>query len=100
MDIKNNNRTRGLSLLPFDCQACVLRHSSDGTIYLNQGDLVLSTDMDACKTNPEPYIAAIKLVPNFESTISNCPIPLTLFSKSLNQCSPEIISYVCALEID
>ena len=63
MDIKNDSRTNGLSLSNSDCQACVLRPSSESTIYINQGDLVLSPDTDACKTTPEPYIATIKLAP-------------------------------------
>ena len=63
MDIKNDSRTHGLSLSTIDCQACVLRPSCESTIYNNQGDLVLSPHMDACKTTPEPYIATINLAP-------------------------------------
>ena len=54
MDIKNDSRTHGLSLSTIDFQACVLRPSCERTFYINQGDLVLSPDMDACKTTPEP----------------------------------------------
>ena len=63
MDIKNDSRTNGFSLSTIDFQACVLRPSCESTIYINQGNLVLSPDMDACKTTPEPYIATIKLAP-------------------------------------
>ena len=63
IDVKNDSRSNGLSLSTIDCQTCVLRPSCDSTLYINQGDLVLSPDMDACKTTPEPYIATIKLVP-------------------------------------
>ena len=73
MDIKNDSRTHGLSLSTIDCQACVLRQSCESTIYNNQGDLVLSPDMDACKTTPEPYIATIKLAPPLNQVFQNVP---------------------------
>ena len=63
IDVNNDSRSNGLSLSTIDCQACVLRPSRESTLYINQGDLVLSPDMDACKTTPEPYIATIKLAP-------------------------------------
>ena len=53
MDFKND-RTQGLSLTTIDFQACVLRPRCYSTIYINQGDLVLSPNMDACKATPEP----------------------------------------------
>ena len=72
MDIKNDSRN-GLSLSTIDCQACVLRPSCESTIYINQGDLVLSPDMDACKTTPAPYIATIKLAPPLNQVFQNVP---------------------------
>ena len=73
IDIKNDSRSNGLSLSTIDCQACVLRPSCESTLYINQGDLVLSTDMDACKTTPEPYIATIKLAPPLNQVFQNVP---------------------------
>ena len=73
MDIKNDNRTHGLSLSTIDCQACVLRPSCESTIYINQSDLVLSPDMDACKTTLEPYIATIELAPPLKKVFQNVP---------------------------
>ena len=70
-DIKNDSRTNGLSLSTIDCQACVRRPSCESTIYINQGDLVLSPDMDACKTTPEPYLATIKLAPPLNQFFQN-----------------------------
>ena len=74
MDIKNESRTHGLSLSTIDCQACVLRPSCESTIYNNQGDFVLSPDMEACKTTPEPYIATIKLAPPLNQVFQKVPI--------------------------
>ena len=54
IDIKNDSRSNGLSLSTIDCQACVLRPSCESTLYIIQGDLFLSPDMDACRTTPEP----------------------------------------------
>ena len=73
IDIKNDSRSNGLSLSTIDCQACVLRPSCESTPYINQGDLVLSPDMDACKTTPEPYIATIKLAPPLNQVFQNVP---------------------------
>ena len=74
MDIKIDSRTNRLSLSTIDCQACVLRPSCASTIYINQGDLVLSPDMDACKTTSEPYIAIIKLAPPLNQVFQNAPL--------------------------
>ena len=63
MDIKNDSGTHGFSLSTLDFQAGFLQPSCASTFYNHQGDLVLSPDMDACKTTPEPYIATIKLAP-------------------------------------
>ena len=73
IDIKNDSRSNGLSFSTIDCQACVLRPSCESTLYINQGDLVLSPDMDACKTTPEPYIATTKLAAPLNQVFQNVP---------------------------
>ena len=74
IDIKNDSRSNGLSLSTLDCQAFVLRPCCGSTLYINQGDLVLSPDLDACKTTPEPYIATIKLAPPLNKVFQNVPL--------------------------
>ena len=73
MDIKNDSRINGLSLSTIDCWACVLRPICESTVYINQDNLVLSPDMDACKTAPEPYIATIKPAPPLNHVFQNFP---------------------------
>ena len=73
MDIKDDSRSNGLSLSTIDCQARVLRPSCESTIYINQGDLVLSPVMHACETTPEPYLATIKLAPSLNQVFQNVP---------------------------
>ena len=63
MDRRKDSRTRGLNLSTIDCQACFFQPSRESTIYINQGDLVLSPEMDAGRTTREPYIATTKLAP-------------------------------------
>ena len=92
VDIKNNSQTHGLSLSSIDCQACVLRPSCQSTIYINQGDFVLSPDMDAYRTTPEPYIATIKLAPALKQVFQNVPFDRFQLSKLLSWCCPEINS--------
>ena len=79
MNIKNDSRTHGLSLSTIDCQACVFRPSCESTIYINQGDLVLSPDMEACKTTTEPYIATIKLAPPLNQIFQKVPFDRLTF---------------------
>ena len=74
MNLKNDSRTHGLSLSFIDCQACVLRPGCESTIYINQGDLVLTPGVDACKTTPEPYIDTLNLVPPLYQFFQNVPI--------------------------
>ena len=95
MDIKDDSRTNGLSLSTIDCQACVLRPSCESTIYINQADLVLSPDMDACKTTPEPYIATIKLAPPLYQVFQNVPLdPLNFPSYSIGSARKSILESV------
>ena len=69
----NESLTNGLSLSTIDCQACVFRPSCESTIYINRGGLVLSPDMDARKTTPEPLIATLKLAPPLNQVFQNVP---------------------------
>ena len=62
-DLKNDSRTNGLALSTIDCHACVFRPYCKKKIYVNQDNLVMKLDMEACKTTPEPYIAMIKTAP-------------------------------------
>ena len=73
MDLKNDTRTQGLSLSTTDCQAGVFRPSCESTIYIKQGDLVLSPDMDTSKTTPDLYIEANKLAPSLNQIFQNVP---------------------------
>ena len=70
---QNYSRTNGLSLSTIDCPACVLRPSCESTIYINQGNLVLLPDMDACKMTPKPYITTIKPEPPLNQVFRNVP---------------------------
>ena len=92
---ESDSRTNGLSLSTIDCQACVLRPSCESTIYINQGDLVLSPDMDACKTTPEPYIAKIKPAPPLNQVFQNVPFNRLNFpSKSIGAAQKSILESV------
>ena len=73
MDIENGSRTNALSRLIIGCQACVLRPSSESTIYINQGDIVLSPEGDECKTTLDSYIATIKLALPLNQVFQNGP---------------------------
>ena len=79
MDLKIESRMNGLSLSITNSQACLLRPSCDSTIHVNQGDLVLKPDMDACKTTPEPYLATIKIAHPLNQVLENVPFFDSIF---------------------
>ena len=99
MDIKNDSRTKGLSLSSTDCQACVPRPCCENTIYINLSDLVLSPDMDACKTTAEPYIATIKLAPPLNQIFQNVPFDRRNFPKYSTRAARKAILESVQLEL-
>ena len=99
MDIKNDSRTNGFSLSATDCQACVPRPSCESTIYINHSDLVLSLDMDACKTTAEPYIATIKLASPLNQVFQNVPFDRRNFPKYSTRAARKAILESVQLEL-
>ena len=71
--VKNDSRQQGVTISNVHCQACVLRPSCSSSLSLNQGDLVLSPDMDFCETQPEPFYAKIELTPSLEQVFRHVP---------------------------
>ena len=63
IQMKNDSRLAGFSISTLSCQACLIRPSCTSTLSFNQGDLVLSPDMDFCESKPEPLVASIELTP-------------------------------------
>ena len=71
--MKNDSRLAGFSISTLSCQACLIRPSCTSTLSFNQGDLVLSPDMDFCESKPEPLVASIKLTPSLAQVIKHVP---------------------------
>ena len=46
---------------------------SNPTVIVNQGDLVLSSDMDSCKDTPEPFLATIKMARPLKQAFEDVP---------------------------
>ena len=59
--MKNDSRSAGFTISTLTCQAFVVRLSCSSTLSFNQGDLVLTPDMNFCETHPLPLIASIQL---------------------------------------
>ena len=64
--MKNDSRSAGFTISTLTCQACIVRSSCSSTLSFNQGDLVLTPDMDFCETHPLPLIASIQLTPSLD----------------------------------
>ena len=76
-------------------QACLMPPSCTSTLSFNQGDLVLSSDMDFCETNHEPLVATVALTPSFEQVLRHVPQTSNVFKVySLGEAWQSIIGSV------
>ena len=71
--MNNDSRSVGFTIITLTCQACIVRHSCSSTLSFNQGDLVLTPDMDFCETHPLPLIAFIQLTPSLDQVFKQVP---------------------------
>ena len=95
LQVKNDSRTHGISVTKVMCQACLMRPSCTSTLSFNQGDLVLSPDMDFCESNPEPFVATVALTPSLEHVFKHVPQTSNVFNVySLGEARQSIIDSV------
>ena len=95
LHMKNASDIHGVSVSMILCQACILRPSCHSTLTLNQGDLVLEPDMDYCSTSPEPFFAAIELIPSLEQVFKHVPHSNHVFhAYSLGEARHSVLSSV------
>ena len=88
LQVKND----AISVTKVMCQACLIRQSCTSTLSFNQGDLVLSLDMDFCRTNPEPFVATVTLTPSLEQIFKHVPQTSNVFNVySLGEARQSII---------
>ena len=71
--MKNDSRSAGFTISTLTCQACIVRPSCSSTLSFNQGNLVLTPDMDFCATHPLPLIASIQLTPSLGQVFKHVP---------------------------
>ena len=71
--MKNDSRSAGFTFSTLTCQVCISRPSCSSTLSFNQGDLVLTPDMDFCETHPLPLIASIQLTPSLDQVFTHVP---------------------------
>ena len=70
IQMKNDSRLAGYSISTL---SCLIRPSCTSTLSFNQGDLVLSPDMDFCESKPEPLVASIELTPSLAQVFKHVP---------------------------
>ena len=71
--MKNDSRSAGFTISTSTCQACIVRPSCSSTHSFNQGDLVITPDMEFCGTHPLPLIASIQLTPSLDQVFKHVP---------------------------
>ena len=95
LQVKNDSRTHGISVTKVMCQPCSMRPSCTSTLSFNQGDLVLSPDMDFCETNPELFVSTVALTPSLEQVFKHVPQTSNVFNVySLGEAWQSIIDCV------
>ena len=77
--MKNDSRSAGFTISTLTCQACMVGPSCSSTLSFNQGDLVLTPDMDFCETHALPVIASIHLTPSLDQVFKHVPSPSSQF---------------------
>ena len=77
--MKNDSPPAGFTISTLNCQARIVRPSCSSTLSFNQGDLVLTPDMDFCETHPLPFIASIQLTPSLDQVFEHVPSTSTQF---------------------
>ena len=95
LEVKNDTNDSPVALSALQCQACLIRPSPSLTLTFNHGDFVLTPDIEFCETQPEPFVASVKLTPSLAAVFNT----LLAASASLNvysfgQTRREIISSV------
>ena len=71
--VKNDSRSPGFTISTLTCQACIVRPSCSSTLSFNQGDLVLTPDLDFCETHALPLVASIQLTPSRDQVCKHVP---------------------------
>ena len=71
--MKKDSRSARFTISTLTCQACIVRPSCSSTLSFNQGDLVLTPDMEFCGTHPLPLIASIQLTPSLDQVAKHVP---------------------------
>ena len=71
--VKNDSCSDGFIFSTLTCQACIVRPSCSSALSFNQGDLVLTPDMDFCETHLLPLIASIQLTPSLDQIFKHVP---------------------------
>ena len=77
--MKNDCLSAGFTISTLSFQACIVRPSCSSTFSFDQGDLVLTPDMDFCETHPLPLIASIQLTPSLDQVFNHVPSACSQF---------------------
>ena len=95
LQVNNDSRSHGISVTKVKCRACLMRPSCTSTLSFNQGEIVLSSDMDFCETNPEPFVATVALTSTLEQVFKHVPQISNVFNVySLGEARQSIIDSV------
>ena len=71
--MKDDSRSAAFAIGTLTCQACIAPSSCSSTLSFNQGDLVLTPDMDYCGTHLLPLNASIQLTTSLDQVFKHVP---------------------------
>ena len=94
--MKNDSRAAGFTNSTLTSQACIVRPSCSSTLSFNQGDLVLTPDMEFCETHPLPLMASIQLTPSLDQIFKHVPPAFSQFHVySVAEARQSVLNSVC-----
>ena len=94
LNMKNDSGTAGLSVQTLSCHVYIIHPSCTSTLSFNQGDFVLTSDMDVCEGEPHPLMSIHSHSINsfFGSSLPLCSSRIQSFSRLFDSRSSSICS--------
>ena len=77
--MKSDSCFAGSTIVTLTCRACIIRPSHRGILCFNQGDLIVTTDMDFCDSTPLSLMASLRGTPFLDHVFKHVPPAVSRF---------------------
>ena len=94
--MENDSRSAGFTISTLTYQVCIVQPSCSSTLCFNQGDIVLTPDLDFCETHPLLLIASIQVTPSLDQVFKHDPPAFSQFHVySVAEARQSVLNSVC-----